>query len=132
MKQLIATAAAGFIAVLLAAGCGGSGSAGTTKPNYASRLATYGDTVGASAKATAAPTPTKLIANMERMNGTMGPDWLQEVCETVSDASVVGIKFSKAEAGFAKGYDVTAPAGAPPARAVYTRILGICASQGLQ
>jgi hypothetical protein len=132
VKQLIAAAAAALIAVTLAAGCGGSASAGTTKPKYASLFATYGDTVGASAKATVSPTPTKLIANMERMNGTMGPDWLQQVCETVSDATVVGITASKAEAGFAEGYDVTAPAGAPPARAVYARILGICATHSLQ
>jgi hypothetical protein len=131
MKHIIATAAAGLSAVVLAAGCGNSATA-STHPSYASLFARYGDTVGASATATVSPTPAKLIANMERMNGNMGPDWLQQVCQTVSDATVVGIKFPKAEAGFAKGYDMTAPAGAPPARSVYARILGICATQGLR
>jgi hypothetical protein len=130
MNRLIATVAAGLSAVMLAAGCGSSATA-NTNPSYASLFARYGDTVGASAKATVSPTPAKLIANMERMDGTMGPDWLQQVCETVSDATVVGIKFPKAEAGFAKGYDVSAPADAPPAHAVYSRIIGICASQGI-
>jgi hypothetical protein len=132
MKRIIATAAAGLGVIVLAAGCGGSASAGTTHPSYASLFARYGDTVGASSKAIVSPTPAKLVANMERMNGNMGPDWLQQVCQTVSDATVVGIRFPKAEAGFAKGYDLTASTEAPPARAVYTRILGICASQGLQ
>jgi hypothetical protein len=130
MKQLIAAVAAGLSAVALAAGCGNSATA-STHPTYASLLASYGATVGTSAKKTVSPTPAKLIANMERMDGQMGPDWLQQVCQMISDATVVGIKVPKAEAGFAKGYDVSAPADAPPARAVYTRILGICSSQGL-
>jgi hypothetical protein len=131
MKQLIAAAAAGLGAVVLAAGCGNSASA-NTNPSYASLLASYGDTVGTSAKATVSPTPAKLIAGMERMDGTMGPDWLQQVCQTASDATVVGITRAKAGADFAKGYDVTAPAGAPAARIVYGRILGICSSEGLR
>ena len=131
MKRPIATAVAGLAAVLLAAGCGNSATAGT-HPSYASLLARYGDTVGASARTIVSPTPAKLIANMESMGGNMGPDWLQQVCQTVSDATVVGVKFPKAEAGFAKGYDVTAPANAPPAHAVYARILGVCASHALQ
>jgi len=131
MKRPIATAAAGLSAVVLAAGCGNSATA-STHPSYASLLASYGDTVGASAKATVSPTPAKLVANMEGMDKVMGLDWLQQVCQTASDATVVGIKFSKAEADFAKGYDVTAPAGAPSARIVYGRIVGICASKGLR
>jgi hypothetical protein len=126
MKHLIAAAAAGLIAVMLAAGCGGSSTA-STHPSYASLLASYGDTVGTSAGGIVSPTPVKLIAAMERINGTMGPDWVQQVCETQSDATVAGIKFSKAEADFAKGYDATAPAGVPSARVVFARIVGMCA-----
>jgi hypothetical protein len=130
VKQVIAAAAAGLITVMLAAGCGSSATA-STNPSYASLLASYGDTVGTSAGRIVSPTPAKLIAAMERMDGTMGPDWLQQVCETQSDATVVGIKFSKAGADFAKGYALTAPAGAPPARAVFARIVAICASNGI-
>jgi hypothetical protein len=131
MNRTLAAAAAGLSAVLLAAGCGNSATA-STNPSYASLLASYGDTVGASAKATVSPTPAKLIANMERMDKVMGLDWLQQVCQTASDATVVGITGAKAAADFAAGYDVTAPAGAPSARIVYGRILGICASKGLR
>jgi hypothetical protein len=131
MKQIIAAAAAGLITVVLAAGCGGSATA-NTNPSYASLLASYGDTVGTSVGGIHSPTPAKLIAAMERMDGTMGPDWLQQVCETQSNATVVGIKFTKAEADFAEGYNATAPAGAPSARAVFARIVGLCASKGLR
>jgi hypothetical protein len=131
MKRLIAAAAAGLIAVALAAGCGSSATA-NTHPSYASLLASYGDTVGTSASGIVSPTPAKLIAGMEAMDGNMGPDWLQQVCETESDATVVGIKFTKAEADFAKGYDVTAPSGAPSALAVFGRIVATCASKGIR
>jgi hypothetical protein len=130
MKQLIVAAAAGLITVLVAAGCGGSATA-STDPSYASLLASYGDTVGTSVGGIVSPTPAKLIAAMERMDGTMGPDWLQQVCETQSNATVVGIKFPKAEADFAKGYNATAPADAPSVRGVFARIVGMCASKGL-
>ncbi len=131
MKQLIAAAAAGLITVVLAAGCGSSATA-STHPTYASLLASYGDTVGTSVGGIVSPTPAKLIAAMERMDGTMGPDWLQQVCQTQSDATVVGIKFTKADADFAEGYNATAPAGAPSSRVVFARIVGMCASKGLR
>ncbi|MGH3430084.1 MAG: hypothetical protein ACRD3Q_17080 [Terriglobales bacterium] len=134
MKPVIAAAAAGLITVMLAAGCGNSASVSSASahPSYASRLASYGDTVGTSATAIGSPTPAKLIAGMERMDGTMGPDWLQEVCQAQSDATVVGIKFAKAEADFAKGYDITAPAGSPSARAVFASIVAVCGRNGLR
>jgi hypothetical protein len=131
MKQIIAAAAAGLIAVMLAAGCGSSSTA-STNPSYASLLASYGDTVGTSAGRIVSPTPAKLIAGMERINAPLGADWLQQVCQTQSDASVVGINFSKAEADFAKGYDVTAPARAPSAGVVFVTIRRMCASKGLR
>lgn len=114
---------AGLAAVLLAAGCGNSVAAGT-HPSYASLLAGFGDVVGASGRSTVAPTPAKLIAGM-------GPDWLGQVCQAQSEATLVGMKSPKLEGFFAKGYHETAPAGAPSAHAVFVGILGECATQGL-
>lgn len=131
MRQRVAAAAAALIMLMLAAGCGGSASA-STNPSYASLLASYGDTVGTGIGGIVAPTPAKVIAAMERMDGTMGPDWLQQVCETQSDATVAGIRFAKTEADFAKGYDATAPEGAPSARVVFAGIVSTCASEGLR
>jgi len=123
MKQLITTAVAGLAAVVLAAGCGNSATA-STHPSYASLLASFGDVVGAKERATVAPTPAKLVLEM-------GQDWLGQVCEAQSEATLVGMKFPRLEGFFAKGYRETAPAGALSPNAVFRGILGACSAQGL-
>jgi hypothetical protein len=123
MKQLIATAVAGLAAVVLAAGCGNSATA-STHPSYASLLAGFGDVVGAKERAMVSPTPAKLVLEM-------GQDWLGQVCEAQSEATLVGMKFPRLEGFFAKGYRETAPAGALSANAVFRGILGACSAQGL-
>jgi hypothetical protein len=123
MNQLLAVAAAGLAAVVLAAGCGNSATA-STHPSYASLLGGYGDVVGSKERAIVAPTPAKLIF-------AMGQDWLGQVCETQSEATIVGMKFPRLEGLFAKGYRETAPPGALPPNAVFRGILGVCAAQGL-
>ncbi len=61
----------------------------------------------------------------------MGSAWLVQVCQTQSDAKLVGMKPTAAQTHFAQGYNVTAPAGAPSADAVFSHILGACATEGL-
>lgn len=123
MKRLVASITAGLIAVALAAGCGSSATA-NTHPSYAGLLAGFGDDVGASGGSTVSPTPWKLIAGM-------GHTWLAQVCQAQSDATLVGMKSPRLEGFFAQGYDKTAPSHAPSAHAVFIRILGQCAVQGL-
>jgi hypothetical protein len=123
MRQLPAALAAGLAAVALATGCGNSATA-STHPSYASLLAGYGDVVGSKERATVAPTPAKLV-------GEMGQDWLGQICETQSEATIVGMKFPRLAGFFAKGYRETAPAGALSPNAVFRGILGACAAQGL-
>jgi hypothetical protein len=123
MKQLFAAVAAGLATAALAAGCGNSANA-STHPSYASLLAGFGDVVGSKERAVVAPTPAKLIF-------AMGQDWLGQVCEAQSEATLVGMKFSRLEGFFAKGYRETAPADALSANAVFRGILGACSAQGL-
>lgn len=121
MKRTIATAAAGLIGVVLAAGCGGSATA-NTQPSYSAQLASFGDALGTRAASTP---PGTLITRM-------GSDWLHQVCQAQSDAKLVGMKSSKLESSFAQGYEKTASAGAPSAGTVYARILGRCVTLGLR
>ena len=62
----------------------------------------------------------------------MGQDWLGQVCEAQSEATLVGMKFPRLEGFFAKGYRETAPAGALSPNAVFRGILGACSAQGLR
>jgi hypothetical protein len=123
MKQLLAAALAGLAAVVLATGCGNSATA-STHPSYASLLAGFGDVAGSKERAMVAPTPAKLVFEM-------GQDWLGQVCEAQSEATIVGMKFPRLEGFFAEGYRETAPAGALSPKTVFRGILGACAAQGL-
>ena len=121
MKRTIATATAGLIGVVLAAGCGGSATA-NTHPSYSAQLVSFGDALGTRG---ASATPGALITRM-------GSDWLHQVCQAQSDGKLVGMKSSKLESSFAQGYEKTAPAGAPSARTVYVHILEGCTTLGLR
>lgn len=123
MKRILASIAAGLGVLALASGCGSSATA-NTHPSYTALNASFGDAIGASARSTVSPTAAKLILGM-------GSGWLAQVCQAQSDATLVGLKSAKLERAFAAGYGKTAPAGAPAAHAVFIRILGQCASEGL-
>ena len=73
------------------------------------------DVIGACGTSQASPTSRKLIA-------AMGGAWLAQVCESRSEATLVGMKATAAQDYFAQGYNVTAPAGAPRADAVFSHI----------
>jgi ABC-type phosphate transport system substrate-binding protein len=124
MRRIIAIAAATLATVALAAGCGNSASAGSSHPSYAKQLESFGDVIGASGASQVSPTSQKLVARM-------GSAWLVQVCQSQSDAKLVGMKPTAAQNYFAQGYNVTAPAAAPSADAVFSHILGACATEGL-
>lgn len=124
MRRIIAITATTLATVALAAGCGNSASAGGSHPSYAKQLESFGDVIGASGTSQTSPTSRTLIAGM-------GGAWLTQVCDSQSAATLVGMKAAAAQDYFAQGYDVTAPAGAPSADAVFSHILGACATEGL-
>jgi ABC-type phosphate transport system substrate-binding protein len=124
MRRVIAIVATTLATGALAAGCGSSASAGSSHPSYAKQLESFGDVIGASGSSQVSPTSRKLIA-------AMGGAWLAQVCESQSEATLVGMKATAAQDYFAQGYNVTAPAGAPRADAVFSHILGACAAEGL-
>jgi hypothetical protein len=124
MRRIIAIAATTLATVALAAGCGSSAGAGSPHPSYAKQLESFGDVIGASGTSQVSPTSRKLIA-------AMGSAWLAQVCESRSEATLVGMKATAAQDYFAQGYNVTAPAGAPRADTVFSHILGACATEGL-
>ena len=122
MTRVLLAALAALVIGVLAAACGGGSGSASTHPTHAARIEGFGETLGASLKTGAGP--SEVISQM-------GNSWLLQVCQEKSDAALQGVTATKAETFFAQGYDATAPAGAPSAKAVFGQISAGCATEGV-